>query len=270
MWEKQGEENKQEKNIIFPAGGKTAKPEKGGNLMLIQIICCAALLLLALLFVNINAGFKEDMSRYAHWMLEEGISLTSQEEIARFVNEVVEGIQKDCEGFSASLEQLRGDGTGQGGYFPLEDAHGMVAQEGKQNYVLSARLYIPLLKYTITSPYGQRQNPINEKMDFHTGIDLAAPLGTSVSAALNGVVIESGCNSVRGNYLFIRHDGGIVTQYNHLQYRFVHNGQSVRRGEVIATVGSTGMATGPHLHFELKLNGKYVNPLFAIQVGARV
>ncbi|MDO5602858.1 MAG: M23 family metallopeptidase [Oscillospiraceae bacterium] len=268
MWEKQDEEKKQEKKILFPAGAGIKKDEKGGNLMLVQTVCCAVLILLCLLFVNINAEFRDNMSRYTHWMLEEGTAITSQEEIVRFVSEVVEGIQKDYENFSASLEGLRGEQNGKGGYLPADEASASAMSVG-QSYALSARLYIPLPDFVVSSPYGLRDNPVNGKPDLHTGMDMAAPLGTPVSAALPGIVVKSGYDAVRGNYLFIRHGGGVVTQYSHLQYRFARQGERVRRGEIVATVGSTGMATGPHLHFELKLDGKYVDPSAAVLIGDR-
>jgi len=113
---------------------------------------------------------------------------------------------------------------------------------------------------TITSPFGTRRHPVFGDMRFHGGIDIGAAHGTTVVAADSGSVIISSYNSSYGNYIVISHGNGITTLYAHLSTRSVSVGDSVSRGQQIGRVGSTGVSTGPHLHFEVSVNGTRVNP----------
>jgi murein DD-endopeptidase MepM/ murein hydrolase activator NlpD len=113
---------------------------------------------------------------------------------------------------------------------------------------------------TITSPFGWRSNPFGGGPEFHQGLDIAAPLGTTVTAAAAGTVIMAQWYGGYGNYILIDHGGGYSTGYGHLSAIYVSNGQSVQRGQAIGAVGSTGQSTGPHLHFEVRINGKPVDP----------
>jgi len=113
---------------------------------------------------------------------------------------------------------------------------------------------------TITSPFGWRSNPFGGSPEFHQGLDIAAPSGTTVTAAAGGTVIMAQWYGGYGNYILIDHGGGYSTGYGHLSAIYVSNGQSVSRGQAIGAVGSTGQSTGPHLHFEVRINGKPVDP----------
>lgn len=95
----------------------------------------------------------------------------------------------------------------------------------------------------------------------HRGIDLTAPIGTAVFAALDGAVVMAGKHKQYGNFVVVEHGNGVVTLYAHHKLNLVHEGDIVRRGQKIAEVGRTGNATGPHLHFELKIDGVQRNPL---------
>lgn len=112
----------------------------------------------------------------------------------------------------------------------------------------------------ITSPFGWRTHPIFGSSRFHSGLDIAADYGVPIVAAQSGVVIESGWIGGYGNTVMIDHGGGIVTLYGHNQSLAVDVGQSVGQGQVIAYCGSTGNSTGPHCHFEVRLNGEPVSP----------
>lgn len=113
----------------------------------------------------------------------------------------------------------------------------------------------------ITSPFGYRIHPILKTKELHTGMDIAAKSGTTVVAANGGTVIKSGWNNSYGNLLMIDHGGSIVTLYAHNSSLLVRVGDVVSKGQAVSKVGSTGMSTGPHLHFEVRVNGKYKNPM---------
>lgn len=113
---------------------------------------------------------------------------------------------------------------------------------------------------TITSPFGWRSNPFGGAPDFHQGLDIAAPTGTTVTAAATGTVILAQWYGGYGNYILIDHGGGYSTGYGHLSAIYVSVGQKVKRGQAIGAVGSTGQSTGPHLHFEVRIHGKPVDP----------
>ena len=113
---------------------------------------------------------------------------------------------------------------------------------------------------TITSPFGMRPNPFGGGVEFHQGLDIAAPMGTTVTAAASGTIISAGWYGGYGNYILIDHGGGMSTGYGHLSQIFVSNGQQVQKGQAIGAVGSTGMSTGPHLHFEVRIGGKPTDP----------
>lgn len=117
----------------------------------------------------------------------------------------------------------------------------------------------------ITSRFGYRVHPITGKFGIHNGTDIAAPEGTRISAAFNGIVEETGYNDVRGNYILLSHGGDTKTLYLHCSEILVEEGTVVRQGEIIALVGSTGWSTGPHVHFSILIGGKYCNPEWLIE-----
>ena len=117
----------------------------------------------------------------------------------------------------------------------------------------------------VSSGYGWREHPIEGGEKFHAGADLAAPYGDPVGAFADGVVDYIGESPAYGQYLQLKHAGGVTSFYAHCSKLCVQPGQKVVMGEKVAEVGDTGEATGPHLHFELKLNGELLNPLYYIE-----
>jgi len=113
----------------------------------------------------------------------------------------------------------------------------------------------------ISSGYGYRYHPILKYRRLHTGVDIAAPTGTPIHAAGNGEVISAGWRGGYGNCVIIDHGGGKATLYGHMSRLNVRSGARVSQGDVIGFVGSTGLSTGPHCHYEVRINGTPVNPL---------
>ena len=118
---------------------------------------------------------------------------------------------------------------------------------------------------TLSSLYGGRKDPINGRSSNHTGIDIPAARGTPIYAAKSGVVTTSvygsGSYWSYGNFVLISHKDGTSTLYAHMSSRNVKEGQTVRQGDVVGYVGTTGRSTGNHLHFEVRVNGKRTDPL---------
>lgn len=116
------------------------------------------------------------------------------------------------------------------------------------------------VKGRMSSGFGMRFHPVLKQNRMHNGLDIAAPSGTPIHAAAPGVVITAGWLRGYGNTVIIDHGGGLSTLYGHASRIYVRSGQRVSRGDRIAAVGATGLATGPHLHFETRVNGTPVNP----------
>lgn len=114
---------------------------------------------------------------------------------------------------------------------------------------------------TITSGYGYRRSPFGSAREFHTGLDIGASRGTQVYSTARGVVRMASYNGGYGNVIFIDHGYGFSTVYAHLSKINVKVGQQVTKGQLIGLVGSTGASTGPHLHYEVRVNGVAVNPI---------
>jgi murein DD-endopeptidase MepM/ murein hydrolase activator NlpD len=118
----------------------------------------------------------------------------------------------------------------------------------------------PVSEGFVGSGYGMRNDPFTGQLSMHSGVDFAAPVGTPIFAAAGGVVASAEPNSTFGNMVEIDHGKGLSTMYGHTSRMFVKSGDFVRKGQKIAEVGTTGRSTGPHLHFEVHVNGVPQNP----------
>jgi murein DD-endopeptidase MepM/ murein hydrolase activator NlpD len=130
---------------------------------------------------------------------------------------------------------------------------------------LTALTSFPVPDHT-SSGFGWRDDPIRHRRQFHAGTDIRAPRGTRVYVAGDGHVIFAGRQHGYGKVVYVDHGGGIVTRYAHLSRIEVDRGEDVTAATEIGRVGSTGRATGPHLHFEVRIDGRPVNPVLAMQV----
>lgn len=145
----------------------------------------------------------------------------------------------------------------------LEILEGVVMEKERTAKVVPSGW--PVQSGYITSRFGFRIHPIKKTRLFHQGVDFASPRGSPVVAVADGVVTFSGRQGGYGRMVEIRHVDGLVTRYAHNQENLVRDGQLVRQGQKIATVGSSGTATGPHVHFEVLEGGKAVDPFRYIE-----
>lgn len=138
----------------------------------------------------------------------------------------------------------------------------LIAGANSNTQYVGGVLAWPVPEYsTITSPFGMRVHPITGVYKLHTGMDIRAPIGANFVAANDGIVVKAEYNRAYGNMVMIDHGGGIMTLYAHGSEILVQLGQTVKRGDPILKVGSTGYSTGAHAHFEVRVNGTYVNPV---------
>ena len=162
-----------------------------------------------------------------------------------------------------------------GPFVSLDSMRSNAAEQQRVAALLKVAKILPLrapldVRYGIGSPFGARTDPFNGRPEFHTGIDLDAPYRTTVFSTAPGVVIFTGWKEGYGRTIEIDHGHGIVTLYAHLHRILVANGEHVAAHVRIAQLGSTGRSTGPHLHYEIRLDGRPVNPEKFLEAGKNV
>lgn len=121
--------------------------------------------------------------------------------------------------------------------------------------------FLSPLRGEISSHFGMRVHPVSNQLQMHEGVDLVVPVGTPVQATAAGRVLFAGERGGYGNLVVIEHENGIQSLYGHLDSMDVAVGDRVERGQIVARSGNTGLSTGPHLHFEIRLGGRPVNPV---------
>lgn len=202
-------------------------------------------------------GMLEDLNDKQTELEDEKAELEKQiEEAQQLIVELEEQIDNDRAAFD---EQVAREAELES---QIQDMIAELERQEAANNITSTGTYIwPLPGYSPGSAYGWRMHPIYHEMRFHAGEDIGAPSGTPILAADSGIatVIPNNGNGY-GNYIMINHGGGRVTLYAHMSAFAISNGQSVSQGQVIGYVGSTGNSTGPHLHFEVRVNGATTDP----------
>ncbi len=176
--------------------------------------------------------------------LEEKVS--SAQALMDEIKELEDSIEDDLDAVEAELKKLQDSGTN---------------TSGGSQYTGGIMLWPVPYTTRISSGYGTRKDPITGATATHTGIDIPAPKGSAILAAADGVVTMSGVNGGFGNCIKIDHGGGILTLYGHCDELLVKVGEKVKKGDLIARVGTTGRSTGYHLHFEVRKNNRHVDPI---------
>lgn len=179
------------------------------------------------------------------------------EQQAEYQKEIVERLRTNRRALEAAEAQLEKDSKSIG-----ELIQKRIAEERARNGIVilgTGQFNLPSAG-PITSGFGYRMHPILGYQRFHAGIDFGADYGSPIMAADRGVVIFAGWYGGYGNSVILDHGNGITTMYAHAQELYVSEGQTVERGKAIAATGSTGLSTGPHLHFEVRKDGEPVDP----------
>lgn len=196
---------------------------------------------------------------------EDGVSLQIAEDepaqagarvfLAAPVGVVVVGAEDDPQGTPRYAARQDGQGAGVVRFSSSRPSQISTAGAG------SLPAGLPLARSHITSRFGARRNPVTGVNQRHAGVDLAAPTGAPVVATGDGVVAFAGPAGNYGLLVAVDHGNGVQTRYAHLSRLGVRSGQSVRTGDVVGLVGSTGRSTGPHLHYEIRARGHAIDPL---------
>ncbi len=231
--------------------------EPFNNVILVQVAVCAFVILLFFLAGKLSPStFELLKTEYSRIM---SIDMSAQELIdsAQKAAEDTISTATGEEEPIAEEEKIEEEQNGEGGEdAEIEDsAVAVMASLGNNDMITTP------LSGRITSRYGYRTNPISGKYGLHTGVDIAAQEGTNIVAAYNGVIKDTGYGDKRGNYVLMLHPDGKQTLYCHCSEVLVEEGTVIRAGEAIALVGSTGWSTGPHLHFEIRIDGKSTDPM---------
>lgn len=255
MWEKQSQQTQWEKRGRQSRRARAA--EDMSTLLFVQIVLCLLVCAAVLACKWLNAPFWPQMQAQYGEMLERGVAFPSEHPIVRFAGDALEAMQS---GMRSALGALSGaqEAGGQGGFWPAESEN-VPDGASLEDYTLASQPVRPA-QGAVTSAFGFRKNPVNGEDDFHAGIDIAAAAGTRAVSALDGQVCRTARSDVRGNYVVVRHADGVRTLYQHLACAVVREGEIVRAGQPVGLVGETGLVTGPHLHFEMMVDGVLVDP----------
>ncbi|MFA9380112.1 MAG: M23 family metallopeptidase [Acetanaerobacterium sp.] len=231
------------------------------RIITLQLFLCV-LILLAVIAVKQFGGQAYEVFKESYQQI------VSESYTGRLFNENLEAIEDAVEQTFSFLGQNTDEKAGMGGEMPAFSfslaSRRMRAPKGAtlSPLIVFGSVLYPVEGGTLTSDFGYRKHPVTGKQDFHTGIDIAAPRGTRIMAALSGRVIKISEDAIYGNVIVLDHGAAFYTVYCHCERIVAPLDAKVKSGETIALVGDTGVATGPHLHFEMQKDGLCADPMW--------
>ncbi|MBR5486130.1 MAG: M23 family metallopeptidase [Oscillospiraceae bacterium] len=227
-------------------------------------IFAAAVLTAAAIWIKGDSDYQTIREQASELMYCETVPTVS-EIAADSLQMAQERFEWAAEQVNASVYEIsKGTPDGKGGSQVIDGKLQIPAEASLAAVVTNAFPLLPVEGY-VTSLFGYRVHPITGQHDFHMGMDIAAKEGTEVLSALPGTVTDRGVSDIYGNYVTVEHAGNFKTRYCHLSQSVPSIGDNIRRGARIGKVGSTGMSTGPHLHFDVIVDGKHVNPIWILE-----
>lgn len=257
MWENQ---TKQEIQQLYPPTKELVKKIKRSSdaVLITQCVMCLLLLSFVLLMRSIGAQSISEMRVSCEKLMTQGMQYGEDTQFARMASAGVKALREKTDAFLQEIEKK--PTANAGGFWPVKNKKQVPEGASLKKYTIAEKLILPV-QGEITSKFGFRDNPVNGAADFHMGVDFAADKGESVVSVLSGQVVKAATGKLRGNYIVVRHRSGLQTLYQHLTCSYVRVGELVSQGQILGTAGDTGFVTGPHLHFELILDGVRVNPI---------
>ena len=240
----------------------------------VQVLVCSLMVLLIIGVCRFSSDSGESLkNKYKQLM----ISDISFSEVWSSVKEVAEFVMKpvDTDNIKETVEQEKTDVIDEEEYYSQAETTTQVTEttaKAKTETIAVMSLFEDNKKIVtpvhgrITSYFGERADPISGDDGFHKAVDIAVDEGTRVAAAWDGIVTKEGYDATAGNYVWMVHKNGKETLYCHCSQILVNKGTVIRAGETIAFSGNTGYSTGPHLHFAVKDNGEYTDPLNYLKV----
>ncbi len=240
------------------------------RVIVVQFVVCTIVVLLTFgLYKSGSASFQTLKNTCSEMFARDMDSAELKETLQRVSAFVFQPQSNQTEAETSTESDTENVSTENGNAESLTGAGGedLLYATGKTSFsplTVAGTFTVPVDYTRVTSKFGYRVNPVTNEYGFHSGIDLAASAGTSIRAAFTGTVKKAAYSEGRGNYIVLAHPNGLETVYCHCSEIIAAEGENVRSGEVIARVGSTGQATGPHLHLEILLNGIRYDPAWIL------
>lgn len=222
------------------------------NIFILQIISCALILIFALFLRFFGGDLYKKLSNTFKKEISEKTSVSQVLDNKKDDNDRVEKNEEKIDSEETEDVELEIE---ENELLRIVPVNASVANKNANSLIW------PINNGTITSRFGDREDPFFGNSEYHQGLDIAVPIGTNIKSVFDGVIKSTGNSESYGYYIIIKHSDNFETLYAHCSVICGRIGEKVSQGTVIAKSGNSGRSTGPHLHFETKINGKRVNPL---------
>ncbi len=250
------------------SGEKMQKGEGCLRLVFIQIVICTLIILSCLVLKHTAPkAYASIKNAYNSAVKTEDITF---DDVKNFFSRISNFVFSDEKSTDAQVSSGISESDSSSGIANSEGAGGddvkvLPITVTDNAYILTSQICSPVESGTVTSQFGWRVHPLFKTEGFHTGLDIASKLGTPILSAFSGSVYEVGNSEAYGNYVIMKHSDSLYTFYGHCDSIKASKSMVIRAGEIIAYMGSTGYSTGPHLHFEIRIDGKSVDPSYVLK-----